>query len=406
MHILEYSFKGIKNIKEKQTVTFTNKRYSLSFLSSDQLFDITENNVKGIFGLNGSGKSATLYPLYIFKDIVLNKFIFENSESKNNKFIKTIINKEINEIEMNIEFIVKDVFYYIDVTIGYDDGMLFFKNQKLIKRNNLKNAKKIKVFESLNNRSSYFMLRNSENIADEDLVNIITFFNNIVIITSEMDELNFTKTTSVELPQQVIKEIRQSEFKKGGIFTMSKFLCVNDIEVYRKKIKFFEMLLKKTLKPNLNTIDIEYDEIHETSEKKYEIKDIILDYGYKISIRNESSGIKRLFNIVEEIFDALKSNKVVIVDELDLYLHNDLIEAFINYALYYSKGQFIFTTHDLLTMQPLDGAKKSIYVVNNEQQLVIIPKGGSTTSLSKYQNGKINNTKIPINIYEIDRELI
>lgn len=394
MKLLNYSFSGIRNIKHKQTVNFTKKREIMSYLNGDQLFNLNDENIKGLFGLNGSGKSSSLYCLYILKDLVQNKLIIENPETINHSFIKNLINKQTKEIKLEIEFLVNEYIYFIVVSLGLENDVLFLSDQSIYRKKNLSRHKSHKLYES-KNKSSKFGLYNWDLIEEEDFKNIYNFFDNLIIIPASNDKIKFIETKTIELPE----EIRNNN-SDDLIFTITEKMLVHDIDKYLHEIKIFELLIKKMLKKDLIKIDVDYELIDE-QKNLYAINDIILDYGYKISLIFESSGIKRIYKVFSNIFITLNKGGIVVVDEIDIFFHNDLIKAIIEYSIFYSKGQLIFTTHNLMILDVLENANNSIIIVNNHQNLVSIPKGSGTSSLSKYLNGKISNTNIPINLHDL-----
>lgn len=394
MKIISYSFSGIRNVKNKQLVNFIKTRDKMSYLDEDKLFDLDDNNVKGIFGLNGSGKSSSLYCMYIFKDLVQNKLIIENPETVNHGFIKNLINKESNEIKLEIEFLVNEIIYFIGVTIGLDHDVLFLTDQIIAKKKNIVRYRRHILFES-SKKSSKFGLYNFDQIEEIDFKNIYKFFDNINIIPAVDDNIKFIETKTIELPE----EIRNNSIE-DLTFTITRKMVVHDINKYLKEIKIFELLIKKTLKKDLIKIEVDYELIDE-EKKLYAINDIVMDYGYKISLRFESAGIKRIFNVFSNIFINLGRGEIVIVDEIDIFFHNDLVKAMINYCIFYSNGQLIFTTHNLMIMDVLDNVGNSIIIVDNNHQLVVPPKGSGTSTLSKYLNGKIKDSNIPINLHDL-----
>lgn len=403
MKILEYSFEGTKNIDKMQTIKFLNRKNRFSFLTESDLFDLEENNIKAIFGLNGSGKSATLYPLYVLKYLALNKFVLENSESKSHDFLSSIINSQSKKMKISITFLMDNIIYNIEITLAKDNDILYLENQLIQKKENLKNKRISKIHERVQSPTSYFILFDHEKISEKDFLNIYNFFDELVIINSEVEDLNFKKTVSIEIPRELIeKEFSKNDSVSNAFLTQNKNLTITNMNLYKKQIKFFELILRKTLKPDLKKIDVIFEKvIINQEEKKFIIKDIILNYGYVISISQESAGIKRLFNVFNEIFTALRDNKIIIIDEIDIYLHNDLITAIINYAIFYSDAQMIFTTHNLLMMDTLENIDRSILTIDLEQNISLIPRGGGISSFNKYVNGKVNATKMPINLHEL-----
>jgi AAA15 family ATPase/GTPase len=396
MKLLNYTFSGIRNITAKQEVKFGPSRKSMAYMSSDMIFEIEEENVKGIFGYNGSGKSSTLYPLYIFRDIVLNKNALETTSTPNYKFIQNVLSKNCEDLNITVEFLINNIIYNIAITISTEEDILYIKNQSILKKQNVQNKRFTTLFTNNNAKTSLFNIYKKDIIHESDFINIYNFFTNIHIIPSKNEKLNFSRSIYIDLPDAVRNmnnEIRTNE--------ITQKLNTNDYQKYKKEIQLFELVLKNTIKPELKTIEIISKKVINNDVTEYIIDDIILDYGFKISMELESDGVKRMFNVFNEVFNGLAHNQIVVIDEIDISLHSDIIKTIINYAIHYSKGQLIFTTHDLLMMDILDETEKAIIIIDNEHNLVIPPKGNGTSTLSKYLNGKINHTRRPINLQKI-----
>lgn len=85
---------------------------------------------------------------------------------------------------------------------------------------------------------------------------------------------------------------------------------------------------------------------------KYDIdtNHLINDINYTLSYNDESSGTRRMFSYAGIILQALKNGGVVVIDELNNFLHPVLVKYIIN--LFGNKdtnpkqAQLIFTTHE------------------------------------------------------------
>ncbi len=86
-------------------------------------------------------------------------------------------------------------------------------------------------------------------------------------------------------------------------------------------------------------------------DDKFYLLESTVDYiangkTFPMPFKTESDGTKRLIQLSQELFFAIHTSKVLIIDELDQHLHPHLLEYFIKYFFAKSKNsQFIFTTH-------------------------------------------------------------
>ena len=93
----EYSVRGIKTIDQTVSLSFYKKTIS-SPLSRK------EYNIKGIYGMNGSGKSGIVTSVDILRNLLLNSGYLNNPIVQKN--LEAIINKKTNELHIGAEFFI------------------------------------------------------------------------------------------------------------------------------------------------------------------------------------------------------------------------------------------------------------------------------------------------------------
>ena len=97
IYLVSYSVKGIKTLDELITLSFYKKTITRDL-------DMQEYNVKGIYGMNGSGKSAIVTSADILRNILTNSNYFNNPIVQKN--LEEIINKKLGELFISVDFIV------------------------------------------------------------------------------------------------------------------------------------------------------------------------------------------------------------------------------------------------------------------------------------------------------------
>ena len=69
-------------------------------------------------------------------------------------------------------------------------------------------------------------------------------------------------------------------------------------------------------------------------------------FSKDMDIQAQSDGTVRLLSLVPALYDAMKSAKTVIIDELDHSIHSHLVRELVRYfSSQDTNGQLIFTTH-------------------------------------------------------------
>lgn len=130
-------------------------------------------------------------------------------------------------------------------------------------------------------------------------------------------------------------------------------------------------------------------------EKPYS-KTVIIRKGengkdFRRELQMDSTGVREFFAWAVHIFRVVYENKVVFADEMDRVLNpilSDRVLAFVNGAEH--KGQFIFTTHNVLHLDLKRYMKEQIYfVTKNREQLT-----SEMYSLSDFPEVRYEITKI------------
>lgn len=91
-----FEFQGIKNINTMTKIDFISKKN----LTNDNLQD---NLIKAIYGPNGSGKTALIKALVLYKYLVLT----DNFLIKYDNYFKTYLNKSVDDIIFKMTYITK-----------------------------------------------------------------------------------------------------------------------------------------------------------------------------------------------------------------------------------------------------------------------------------------------------------
>lgn len=89
IYLINYSVKGIKTLEQLISLSFYKKTIS-------RYPDTQEYNMKGIYGMNGSGKSGIVSSVEILKNLLINSEYLNNPVVQ--KYLATIINKETRRI--------------------------------------------------------------------------------------------------------------------------------------------------------------------------------------------------------------------------------------------------------------------------------------------------------------------
>ncbi|MBQ6654470.1 MAG: AAA family ATPase [Erysipelotrichaceae bacterium] len=159
-----------------------------------------------------------------------------------------------------------------------------------------------------------------------------------------------------------------------------KTITINDYEYYRRKISGVSDVLSQ-LVPGL-TIDLKKVSETFTSAGEQGVTAMLVAYrdSLELPLRSESDGVRKIISILSLIIAAYNGQSVTLaVDELDAgifeYLLGELLQSFESTG----KGQLIFTSHNLRPLEVLD-KKFLVFTTTNPDNRYYRLKNISSTS--------------------------
>lgn len=88
---------------------------------------------------------------------------------------------------------------------------------------------------------------------------------------------------------------------------------------------------------------------------------------FKIKLKNDSSGVNDFFAWSIELWKVIYEDATLFADELDKVLNSILASRVLNFVKATEhRGQFIFSTHNVLHINTIDFMKEQIYFVNKD----------------------------------------
>ncbi|MDY0209755.1 MAG: AAA family ATPase [Bacilli bacterium] len=435
-YLLKMTTNGIKNIEKDLTLTFYSQTIS-------NKLNLRDTNVKSIFGMNGSGKSAIMNSVDIYKKLTTNRYFLTKIE---NRYLDNLINKKTHTFSCQMIYMMYDeennnqnmgVFshsislckkndaYEIEKevysklkkqskTINGEYEKIFTINHGLLEFNSNIEEKLIKPIQKrtinlLNSASIFALLPNIiKDIRENELKNDSSVSKNtssilqgvllgryLAVFVSEEDQhknYDIKYEDYVEFVKEMSKNLNDSfEINLDVNFEIvPKGHCVE----YEKEIKKLELFIKK-FKPSLNSISFEKKPMGDNF--KYFL---IFNYdNWSVDSEFESTGIKKLKQLFQ-YFQLVMIGGIVFIDELDANLHDVYLSRLILFFEKYAKGQLCFTSHNLGTMNELKSYKNSIDFITETCEIEQWKKNGNYTPYNQYRSGMIPNS--PFNIEDFD----
>ena len=440
--LVNYSVRGIKTLDKQVSLSFYKKTISKSL-------ETQEYNVKGIYGMNGSGKSGIITSVDILKNILINPGYLNNPIVQKN--LEELINKKTGELFIKADYISK---------LG--DSLLYFRYSVLLSKDitgKFVIAHELLHSKNATSKSDYFM--KIFEVCDGEIVFVAAKED------SEFSNMILKKTTNLLSTSSMCalfyEKILATALKSGEAYENVLFggLCL--LMIFGKKLYVYmdqsddhrEYLVQKSLKhlehiennnPEIsllmeNYVDLDnhdgdfiqvsgnivlkdgYDnfantvkklcefirifktdlldiEIEKKEDQKVFVCNLIMKYdSYRIHAEFESTGIKKLIRLYAYLRKMVQG-EIVFIDEFDSNLHDVYLCALLEYLMEYAEGQLCFTTHNVGPMDILKQHKKSIEFLSIDGNIYPWTTNGNYSPSKLYRNGMIEGS--PFNVDSID----
>lgn len=442
--LVSYRVKGIKNFEEEVSLSFYKKTIT-------KPIDTGNYNVKGIYGMNGSGKSAIVSSVDILRNLLINENYLNNPIIQNS--LDEIINKKIEGLHIGTKFLLKlteDTAYLYEYKVVLKKnnfGKYAIDSEQLLCRNAfskkdeftpvfvvqkgeieyintedivLENEFREKTKNLLSNSSasSLFIMKFRHNtIKTVNLDPFSTFSIGTKVLLLYSNNTHIYMDQSDDHTDYFVGDVlgKYNESNKGileieaSFKNVSQLIDINNLNIFSCKTdtipvdkyeayKDFVKKLKKFIqifKPELKDIEIE----RKDKEDNYVCSLNMVYEGFSINSEFESTGIKKLIKLYAYLQEMVQGG-IVFIDELDSNLHDVYLCALLEYLMDYGQGQLCFTTHNVGPMDILKRNKRSIDFLSIDNKIYPWKTNGNYSPAKLYRNGMIEGS--PFNIDAID----
>lgn len=439
IYLVNYRVKGIKTLEEEVSLSFYKKTITMPL-------DTKEYNIKGIYGINGSGKSGIVASVDILRNLLLDDGYLNNPMVQKN--LDAIINKKSKELFIGADFLAE----YKEKTYLYRYEILLKKtitdkyaisSEKLSYR--LATSKKDDfniLIEVKNGIIDYIDIKNDEELKNTFIQNTLNLLsmsavssvfldkmypyeeqiNNIISLDGVLLLINLGIRMKVYMDQSdnhidyllknmlmytmesdkddtYIDSLRKGALRlnrssidaiSGGTDLIAKPIYKR----YEKKVKKLKEFIK-IFKPDLTDITIDRKEDGDNY-----VCNLNMVYGdYVVHTEFESTGVKKLIRLFDFLQNMVQGG-IVFIDEFDSNLHDVYLCALLEYLMEHGKGQICFTTHNVGPMDVLKRNKKSIDFLSIDHKIYPWTTNGNYSPSKLYRNGMIEGS--PFNVDSID----
>lgn len=443
IYLTRYSVRGIKTLDQLVTLSFYKKTISKNP-------NTQEYNIKGIYGMNGSGKSGIITSVEILRNLLIDPGYLNNPIAQKN--LDAIINKQTEELFIEADYMVKMeerlMLFRYSITLLRDvSGKYVISHECLSVRNATSKTESMDtLYEVVGGEIvsivgikeqtdfSVQIWNKTMNLLDTATMSAL-FYEKILLMTKKNTEhlkefLWSALCLLYLLGKKVHVYLDQSDDHREYV-AQSSLESYIDTEKHKNEIG---MLLKNLLKmdnDNLNVLSVTgnivlkssymffekdvnklYDflhifksdlqgiEIDKKENRGFWICDLIMVYdSYKIHAEYESTGIKKLIKLFAYLKEVVGGG-IVFIDEFDSNLHDVYLCALLEYLMEYGEGQLCFTTHNVGPMDVLKQRKKSIDFLSEDHKIYSWKTNGNYSPSRLYRNGMIEGS--PFNVDSID----
>ena len=427
--ILQISTRGMKSIFQPITIDFANATIEGGIKKV--------NNVKGVFGFNGAGKTAFIKSVDLYKKIVtVPNYLLQNETTKK---LDKLLNFKLKSFDFSI------VFEY--------ERNIVIKHTLRLEKNTFSNFYSVtdedvslSMGRTLNDKYKSFVAKKNH---------IVTFLDDLRLTNGSLDFLKNINLEDTSIVFQVIKKLMdKSENNKRKHSDMSVvekalfslYMSVLDIGVYlsdsdshahfsldedefKELIESIEILKAKkdllvnshvdetivpiskyqsyldenkklqkfiqAFKPDLKEIEV----IKSEEGEYYHVRKLFKYPEYNVELEFESSGIKQLVRLFSFLLKCAEGS-AVFIDEIDTNINSVYFEKLILFFRKFGKGQLFFTTHNIEAMNALKGQSRSILAMGENNKIDVWVGKGNKSPIRDYIEGYFPNS--PMNIEDFD----
>ena len=434
--LLNYRVSGIKNLTDEVSLSFYKKTISAPIHTE-------EYNIKGIYGVNGSGKSAILESVNIMRNLMTDVNYLNNPIVQKN--LNEIINKKTSKLSISADFLVKDsqniyLFRYNinlikNVMERYiiDEERLLYKKATSRKDEldtllHIKDGEVIEIYKEEDTDLMEYFIKKTMNLLSNS--SSLILYSEVM---SNSDEFKTRRVSFLGMCLWALRIVAENIYIYMDQSDNHVNYFLSDILLEEKDLDFTTIINQaKRLNANkLNIFHINFDTVEKNAYSKYEsivkrlynfikifkpeLLDIDIDRkengdvyvcslnmvydNYSISTEFESTGIKKLIKLFIYL-DIMTKGGIVFIDELDSNLHDVYLCALLEYLMDFGRGQLCFTTHNVGPMDILKKHKKSIDFLSVDNKIYSWTSNGNYSPSKLYRTGMIEGS--PFNIDSID----
>lgn len=404
VRIIENTLEHFKN------VSYGNIRY-FNRSNVERNAEVIGGDINGIYGANGSGKTAVIEALDMLQHILsgenvpyneyegmlsdsadmhLGTVFFVKNQDEHFKVVYDLKLKKNGE-DRRIQIQSEQIQYWTKGTTWKEKHEFFFNNpfynldnvigneQAKVLSPNIKSVSQIRYFGALQNLAVFCAQKNCSLFFNKQFIKAVypengneeeRKFSVIVKALFDFAQMSFQVVKVNQLGENYANRIipvnvhteTENEILKGCIPLLVSGSGEFPEAIYLRLVKIIDAI-NIALKAIIPNLELELrkisEEINKDGLKVIQVKVYSIRDGNVFSTKYESAGIKRLISLLNYLISVYNDSAICLaVDELDAGIFEYLLGELIGELSEGAKGQLIFTSHNLRIMEKLD--KKNI----------------------------------------------
>jgi len=382
--LIEYKVKNFMSFKNEIVLSMVaDKNRELSDTNLFKCENMTLLKSAAIFGANASGKSNLIESFWFFNNLFMENAdikkmladlpYFKLDTESQNKPISYEISFFLNNkrhrygIEIDSKGISSEWLYFVP---RRQEACYFERERNEIVRTGMyfEDKKALDYIRPDTTRPFLFTLAQDsikEFVWAKEIINYLKFY----IRSSNLPEMFFKSM----IEEEILKGSDSKILTKEEVFSFLKDadISIKDISVAKKRndeddlfCQFIEFMKQKG-----NSIEPDELETYMHHLKYDEQYNVVGEEIFPLEV--ESRGTAKLYALLYPIFFVLKKGGVLLVDEIESSLHpllcERIIRLFNNSKTNPHNAQLIFTTHNMLLMNPKLLRRDQIYFVEKNE---------------------------------------
>lgn len=320
-----------------------------------------KNSILGLYGQNGSGKTALIDVLDLIKTILCGQKIssdFLNMIHVDAEYSRIVVQFTMDEKERHSEIeysfkLNRSCIYDEILSYGYVDGETRVVKSKLIDTSNSPTFSPASKYKSLigSSKENELNVMVIKRVVRKEFRSFIFSSEFLEIVRNRSNECKDEELLRHLYILESLVDFANYEFfvvKSKGCIDETLVLSKDDLDVYKSRIVSMNRVLPY-LVPDL-TLDVNV-------LGKELMKDNLVGYcvemiSNNIPFKYESDGVKRIVSILQPLIGVFNNTSVVVaIDDLDCGIHEYLFGEIVKMMSEQAKGQLIFTAHNLRPLE-------------------------------------------------------